>query len=49
MLKGALKKKGAESSDAGLGMINDHLGTSYSKYEDLKKGEGSDLIKHFMT
>jgi hypothetical protein len=49
MLKGALKKKGAESSDAGLGMINDHLGTSYGKYEDLKKGEGSDLIKHFMT
>lgn len=49
MLKGALKKKGAESSDAGLGMINDHLGTSFTTYEEITKGDGSKLIKHFMT
>jgi len=49
MLKGALRKHGAESSDAGLGMINDHLGTALTRYEDITKGDGSKLIKHFMT
>jgi len=47
MLKGTVKRAGAESSDAGLGMINDHLGTSYTKYEDITKGQANDLIKHF--
>lgn len=49
MLKGALKKHGAESSEAGLEMINTQLSSSYLTYDEIKKGEASDLIKHFMT
>lgn len=47
LLKGTLKKAGAASSDEGLGMINDHLGTSIPMYEQLTKGQASDLIDHF--
>jgi hypothetical protein len=32
----------------GLGMVNDHLGTAFTRYEDITKGDGSKLIKHFM-
>jgi hypothetical protein len=47
MLKGLLKKAGAESSDAGLGMINDHLKSSHTAYEDLDKLTASQLISHY--
>jgi hypothetical protein len=47
MIKGLLKEAGAESSDAGLGMINDYKGSSITSYDQLTKGEASALIKHY--
>lgn len=44
MLKGVLRIAGAENSDAGLGMINDHLGSSITTYEELTKRQASELI-----
>jgi hypothetical protein len=48
-VKGLVKKAGAESADAGLGMINDHLGTSFTTYEDIDKLSASKLITHYKT
>jgi hypothetical protein len=48
-VKGLVKKAGAESADAGLGMINDHLGTSFTTYEDIDKLSASQLITHYKT
>jgi hypothetical protein len=31
----------------GLGMINDHLGTSVSAYGQLTKKQASDMISHY--
>jgi hypothetical protein len=47
LLKGLLKTAGAESPDAGLGMINDHLGTSHTEYTELSKLTASELITHY--
>lgn len=48
-VKGLLKKAGAETPDAGLGMINDHLSTSFTTYEDIDKLSASQLITHYKT
>ena len=48
LLKGTLKKAGASSSDEGLGMINDHLGTSVKQYEQLSKGQASEVIEYYV-
>jgi hypothetical protein len=48
-VKGLVKKAGAETPDAGLGMINDHLGTSFTTYEDIDKLSASQLINHYKT
>jgi hypothetical protein len=48
-VKGLVKKAGADSADAGLGMINDHLGTSFTTYEDIDKLSASQLITHYKT
>jgi len=47
MLRVLLKEAGAESADAGLGMINDHLGTSVTDYSGLTKKQASDMISHY--
>jgi hypothetical protein len=44
-----LKEAGAESADAGLGMINDHLGTSVTDYSGLTKKQASDMISHYKS
>jgi len=49
MIKGLLKEAGAESSDAGLGMINDYKGSSITSYDQLTKGQASALIKHYKS
>ena len=48
-VKGLVKKAGAETPDAGLKMINDHLGTSFTTYEDIDKLSASQLITHYKT
>ena len=47
MLRVLLKEAGAESADAGLGMINDQLGTSVTDYSGLTKKQASDMISHY--
>jgi hypothetical protein len=49
MLRVLLKEAGAESADAGLGMINDHLGTSVTDYSGLTKKQASDMISHYKS